>query len=1452
MSLLPVGFGASGDDYEITDSLRLRSSASAYLTRTFSTPTDNKKWTFSFWFKRGALGTVQTILSSTLSGNEDQIYFPGSADTFRFYIDGGIGDAQTVAVFRDPSAWYHMIVVCDTANATATDRAIIYVNGVRQTVTGTNFPLNAVPDINGARLHYFGRYQSGAYYTDGYLTEVNFIDGQALTPSDFGEYDANGTWKAKRYTGTYGNNGFYLPMKPTTQAELQNTALYAGNTDKQSIDGVGYAPDLVWIKNRTGANNHYLYDTVRGTDRSLLTNATNADNVGAQQLTSFDTDGFTVPYDVSGYNNYAGRNYVAWTWDAGDNQTSTGISSVLYVGQGVAQSVKGFGFSPDLVWIKNLAAASPLLIDSVRGPFLELQTNSTGAETSNNGTRIASIDADGFSFADTAVGGLNQQNNNYVAWGWDAGDGDPVSNTDGDITSTVKANDATGFSIVSVSGQNNTSTLTVGHGLSTTPDMIIGKSRNGTGGWAVWHKDLSSASHTLFLNSTAGEAVDGGSPAAAFSAVSSSTITIQNYNRMFGNGVNGIIYAFSEVSGVSKFGSYEGTGTTTGNVVTTGFRPGFVMVKNIDAGSTDWYIWDSTRDPFLSDGDTLRANLSNAETSGNYIEFTDTGFQLKEVSASYNASGNTYIYMAFKGSYSDHVSPLNTTGTIDSRVKANPSKGFSIVSYEGNNGSNQTVGHGLGVTPSMFIIKNRTSAASWPVYHKDISTPLSNAMYLNSTNAAFGWAYWGTGGLNSTVFPVHYGSADVTNQSGKDYIAYCFSEVAGYSKIDKYTGNGSTTGPVITTGFKPAFVMTKRTDSPGNWYINDGIRSPNNPTVPLYTESANAEGGNGIDLLSNGFQIKNADSSQNASGGTYIYMAFAETADARFNFDASGNKNNWLPNNINSNAESESTYDLMKDTPSLVDENAGNFATLNPLQRANGTLSNGNLSFVSTTLRTSPFIGTISVDVTDTDGYWYEVIPTQGGVTNYYIGFAKDGYEPYNATASTDAGFLGFLSNGHTANEGVYVGTDSSAAWVDGDVVGIGVKNGGIYVSINGVPANSGNPLITGKTGSWKPWLNHVGSSTTTFNGSINFGQQPFAYTPPTGFKKYNTFNLPDSTIEDGSDYFNTVLYSGNSSTQSITGVGFQPDWLWLKSRSNAANHGLFDVLRVIGSAEAILSSNTTAAENTGGAYISSFDSDGFTVNANSSGNASGQTYVGWNWKANGSGVSNTDGTITSTVSANPTAGFSIVSFTAPSGTGNFSAGHGLGVTPAMVIVKTRDSGSAPWYVWQNTFSNLTDDYMRLNATNAKQTQTSGWGAGMTSSVIGLKAGSTTVATENHIAYCFAEVEGYSVFGSYTGNGSTDGPFVYTGFRPAFIITKNASGTGGWHITDTARFAFNSSSQMGYLDADTTAADVTARIYNAFSNGFQIRDNGSVVNSNGSTYIYMAFAENPFKNANAR
>ena len=338
---------------------------------------------------------------------------------------------------------------------------------------------------------------------------------------------------------------------------------------------------------------------------------------------------------------------------------------------------------------------------------------------------------------------------------------------------------------------------------------------------------------------------------------------------------------------------------------------------------------------------------------------------------------------------------------------------------------------------------------------------------------------------------------------------------------------------------------------------------------------------------------------------------------------------------------------------------------------------------------------------------------------------------------------------------------------------------------------------------------------------------------------------MPYTTINKGSIYFNPVLYTGNGSIQSITGVGFKPDLIWIKGRSSQAVnwHGLFDSVR--GTAGGALSSNLTNAEPLE-TNLSSFNSNGFTFsNAGNFDNTSTVTFVSWNWLASNTTVSNTAGTITSTVSANTTAGFSIVSYT---GTGSAATiGHGLGAVPRMIIVKNRDQADA-WQVYHaaNT-ANPETDYLVLNTTAATADNIDRWNDTLpTSTLFSIGNGvEVNTNTEKYIAYCFADVKGYSKFGSYTGNSNSDGPFIYTGFRPSFIMYKNSSNTGSWGILDTVRSPYNPSFPL--LQPDTANAEVSVNPFiDALSNGFKYRTSGTDFNTTGNTYIYMAFAENPF------
>ena len=335
------------------------------------------------------------------------------------------------------------------------------------------------------------------------------------------------------------------------------------------------------------------------------------------------------------------------------------------------------------------------------------------------------------------------------------------------------------------------------------------------------------------------------------------------------------------------------------------------------------------------------------------------------------------------------------------------------------------------------------------------------------------------------------------------------------------------------------------------------------------------------------------------------------------------------------------------------------------------------------------------------------------------------------------------------------------------------------------------------------------------------------------------------TTIKKPSDYFNTKLFTGTGSdNNAITGVGFQPDWIWFKNRSTANDHAIVDAVR---GANKAISSNNNSGNITlnAGQDFDSFDSDGFTVdtpNQLMSFNRSGDNIVTWNWKANGQGSSNTDGsTNTIYTSVNTTAGLSISSYT---GTGNAATiGHGLGVAPKMIIIK-RTSDSDSWTVGHNSMG--WGKYLRLDNNSAEASNTSTWNnTAPTSSVFSVNHADTNDNNRTFISYCFSEKTGYSKIGSYTGNGNADGTFVYTGFKPAFVLVKQSSAAGeGWIIHDSKRSGYNGDND--FLYTNTAGAEVTSSNHiDILSNGFKARSTNGVVNGSGTTYIYIAIAEEP-------
>ena len=649
---------------------------------------------------------------------------------------------------------------------------------------------------------------------------------------------------------------------------------------------------------------------------------------------------------------------------------------------------------------------------------------------------------------------------------------------------------------------------------------------------------------------------------------------------------------------------YTGNGGTQ-SITGVGFQPDFVWLKNRSLGGYAPRIFDSSR------GATNR--LQTSTTNANATEATSvTSFDADGFSVGsdpyVNNSGSEFVAWCWKVNGGTTVS--NGDGDITSTVQANVSAGISIVQYTGNATSNQTIGHGLGAAPEIIFIKSTTDATvGWLVF----AQPIGNTKYLVlNTNAAeaSATAAWQDTTPSTSVFTI--GTASFANNSGESYIAYCFAPKTGFSKFGSYTGNGSTTGPVVNIGFEPAFLLVKRTSNSDNWVILDNKRSTSNPRInALFANLNDAELTSGFetDFLSNGFQIKTSDASMNLNGGSYIYIAFA---------------------------------------------------------------------------------------------------------------------------------------------------SDPSTA-----------------------------PVLA--------------------------------------------------------DSFNISLWTGNGTSQSITGLGFSPNWVWIKERTSTSNNVTFDTVRGIYQQLYI----TTDAQSSNTASLTSFDSDGFSVGSGLAVNENAQNYVGWTWKANTLPSINTDGTVESQVSANQAAGFSIVKYT---GSGSAATvGHGLSAAPEMIFFK-KLGATQDWYTYNKDLNGGTNPsyyFLELNSTNPEQLNASSGGSLFnstepTSTVF--STGTTLQESSDYIAYCFHSVSGYSKIGTYTGVSS--GVTITTGFRPKFIMVKSRSNTENWAILDTTR----GSGRVLNPNTNSTESDSTLNTFTISETGFSFPDQSvadAMLNENGYQYIYLAIAETP-------
>jgi len=758
----------------------------------------------------GAAGINRSpLFDAPSSGSTFDSLYVRNADNIVWYNASGgptVCYLETTPVFRDPSAWYHLMFVYDSAQATDTNRQKIYVNGVQITSFGTTIYVaqNTNGRINSAVAHKIGVADAGATYLDGYLTEINFIDGQALTPASFGVTDSvTGVWNPIRYSGTYGNNGFYLNFKdPTSTTTIGYD--YSGNSNNWTANNISVTAGTTY-DSMVDVPIGYGSDT--GVGGELRGNYATLNPVGAATYASLTAANLKLTGGGSGWNNAPSTiapSSGKWYYEI----TATAFGTTTYSAASVYQSFVS----------ANLAGSTS------GAPGWSVTFATSGSSPYYN-----------------AASGTN------VAMGsWVAGD---ICNIAVDINAGK-----IWF------GRNGVWYNTAGTTFTNT-DVVAGN------GYAF--NNLATNTTTYMSGAVyvvAGNIVDANFGQRAFSYTAPSGYkALCTQNLPTATITNGANYMAASL--------YTGTGAsqTVSNAVNSiSFQPDWVWIKSISAG-TDNKLTDSVRGSTIA----LVSNSTAAETTDTtgLTAFGASGFTVG-ASTTYNNSAATYVGWNWKGG---GTAVSNTVGTITSSVSANTTAGFSAITYTGNGTSGATIGHGLGATPSLVIVKRRDGGPGYSWYVQHVSVGPTKAMFLDSSNApATSAAYWNNTAPTSTVFSV--GNDTSLNASAGTFVSYCFAPISGFSAFGSYTGNGSTDGPFVYLGFRPRFVMCKRTDTSGNWMIIDSSRSPYNLCVgAVFANVANAQDSTSpYDFVANGYKIRSTTTEANTSGGTYTYMAFAE------------------------------------------------------------------------------------------------------------------------------------------------------------------------------------------------------------------------------------------------------------------------------------------------------------------------------------------------------------------------------------------------------------------------------------------------------------------------------------------------------------------------------------------------------------------------------------------------
>jgi len=913
----------------IERSLRFNSEDNTELTRTPSGAGSRTTWTLSFWAKISDddLGSHGFLFSTGAnSSNKVQINLE-SSNRLTFEAKSG-GSTQAYirpsSNLRDISAWYHFVIRVDTTDGTSSNRVKIYINGTQQTdLANSDYPSqNTEFEWNKAQEHNIGKRTYSNSYFNGYLTEINFIDGYAYDSTYFGYTDfQTGLWRPKRYEGTYGTNGFHLDVSDnsSTSALGKDTS---GNGNDWSVNNITTGADLV-------TNGEFSSDSDWTKDSSWTISGGKASNSGGGEIyqtfavvsgityimkATVDATGDSALGNTSiGFRDTSDTQFYAYqaTFANGSftDLTANAVNEVVIPWTStVTGNVRARCYSSDTITIDNWSVIE--LADSVEDtptnnfPVMNPLQRGEDNPTVANGNLYFGGPTDHAILATFPIPSSGK-------WYWEytkTADTNLMSGIIGDPESmnfsqlgTYVGGQSGGYSVYAQNGQtyaagSNATYMATPPTRTTIMIAYDADTRRlyfgADGHWG----DGSGNTDETFANAAVAHTVAAGKtyyPAGGFNSGSA----FANFGQQR--------FSFTPPTGYKALSSrnlppnvpsiirpqkhfdtiiYTGDGTATRSISGLEFKPDLVWIKN--RSQTDWHIWGDSVRGFPK---TIYSNRSEAEVNGagsgengHIASAHDHGFVVKDddgsVGGNCNANSENYVAWCWKGG---GTAASNSDGSITSSVSANTEAGFSVVTWTGS-GADASIGHGLGKKPQAIFVKNRSASDNWRVWWKDITTSDAHALVLNDTTGVYtGSDKWYNSPNGNDTTTTTFGVSDdgSTNRSGELLVAYCWTSIPGYSKIGTYKGNGSSDGVYVHLGFSPAFIMVKRTDSSNMWLMMDNKRySYNVHGVGLKPNDNSAEFGwnPSKDFLSNGFKIRTSDSAENTNGGTYIYMAFAE------------------------------------------------------------------------------------------------------------------------------------------------------------------------------------------------------------------------------------------------------------------------------------------------------------------------------------------------------------------------------------------------------------------------------------------------------------------------------------------------------------------------------------------------------------------------------------------------